>query len=54
MYFSLFGYWSCAGGRGSPKALVDNVLLQIFALGSSKIEVRNLFFFTLWPLTMTN
>ena len=32
-FFSLFGYWVYAGGwggEGSPKGLVDNLLLQIF------------------------
>ena len=37
MFFTLFGYW--AGGGGSPKGSVHNVLMQFFTLGSSKIEV---------------
>ena len=38
MFFTLFGYWPQEGG-GPPKGLVDNLLMQFFTLGSSKIEV---------------
>ena len=38
MFFTLFGYWA-QKGRGSPKGWVHNVLVQLFTLGSSKIEV---------------
>ena len=40
MFFTLFGYWARgAGGGGSPKGLVHNLLMQFFTLDSSKIEV---------------
>ena len=32
-------------GGGSPKGLVHNLLMQVFTLGSSKIEVFETFFF---------
>ena len=44
MFFTLFGYW-VRGGRGSPKGLVHNLLMQLFTLGSSKIEVSETCFF---------
>ena len=37
VFFTLFGYW--AHGGGCPKGLVHNLLMQLFTLGSSKIEV---------------
>ena len=37
VFFTLFGYW--VGGRGSPKGLIHNLLMQFFTLGSSKFEV---------------
>ena len=43
MFFTLFGYW--VGGRGSPKGLVHNLLMQFVTLGSSKIEVFETCFF---------
>ena len=43
MFFTLFGYW--AGGGGSPKGLVHNLLVQLFTLGSFKIEVFETYFF---------
>ena len=43
MFFSLFGYW--VGGGGSPKGLVHNLLMQLFTLDSSKIEVFATYFF---------
>ena len=33
------------GGGGSPKGLVQNLLMQLFTLGSSKIKVLKSFFF---------
>ena len=33
------------GGGGAPKGLVHNLLMQIFTLGSSKIEVFETYFF---------
>ena len=39
VFFTLFGYWVRAGGGGSPKGLVHNLLMQFFTVGSSKIEV---------------
>ena len=44
MFFTLFGYW-VRGGGGGPKGLVHNLLLQFFALGSSKMEVFKSYFF---------
>ena len=41
MFFTLFGFW-VRGGGGSPKGLLHNVLMQIFALGSP--EISNFFF----------
>ena len=38
MFFTLFEC-SVRGGGGVSKGLVDNLLLQFFTLGSSKIEV---------------
>ena len=35
------------GGGGSPKGWVHNLLVQIFSLGSSKMEVFETFFLTL-------
>ena len=45
MFFTLFGYWVLGGGGGSPKGLVDNLLMQFFNLGSSKIEASETYFF---------
>ena len=36
MFFTLFGY---RAGGGSPKGLVHNLLMQLFSLYRSKIEV---------------
>ena len=47
MFFTLFGYCVRAGGGGSPKGLVHNLLMQFFTLGSSKIEVVKTFFLIL-------
>ena len=45
-FFSLFGYWVCAAGwGGSLKGLVGNLLVQIFALGTSKIQASESFFY---------
>ena len=44
MFFTPFGYW-VRGGRGSPKGLVHNLLMQFFTLGSSKMEVFETCFF---------
>ena len=43
MFVILFGYW--AGGGGSPKGLVHNLLMQFFTPGSSKSEVSETYFF---------
>ena len=43
MIFTLFGYW--VGGGGASKGLVHNLLMQLFSLGSSKIEVLETCFF---------
>ena len=48
MFFALFGYWARGGGGGgrvSPKGWVHNLLMQFFALGSSKIEIFETYFF---------
>ena len=39
MFFTIFGNWVCGAGGLSPKGLVHNLLMQLFTLGSSKIEV---------------
>ena len=40
MYFSPYLGIGCGGGGGgAPKGLVHNLLMQIFTLGSSKVEV---------------
>ena len=44
MYFTLFGCWAHGAGA-SPKGLVHNLLMQLFTLGSSKIEVFETYFF---------
>ena len=44
MFFTLFGYLPHGGGD-SPKGLVHNLLMQLFTLGSSKIEVFETCFF---------
>ena len=38
MIFTFLGIRS-RGGGGSPKGLVHNLLMQLFTVGSSKIEV---------------
>ena len=43
MFSALFGYW--VGGRGSPKGLVHNLLMQFFSRDSPKIEVFETGFF---------
>ena len=43
MFFTLFGYW--VGGGRSPKGLVHNLLMQLFTLDSSKMEVFKTCFF---------
>ena len=40
---SPIGRWG--GGGGSPKELVQNLRMQFFTLGSSKIEVFETYFF---------
>ena len=42
--FTLFGYW-VGGGGGSPKGLVHNLLMQLFTLECSKMEVFETCFF---------
>ena len=54
MFFTLFGYWPHGGGGGGgPKGLVHNLLMQLFNLGSSKIDVSKLVFWILSPLKRT-
>ena len=45
MFLTLFGYWAHWGG--SPKGLVQNLLMQFFTLDSSKIEVFEPCFFNI-------
>ena len=46
MFFTLFGYWVGGWGvGGAPKGLVHNLLMQLFTLDSSKIEVFKTCFF---------
>ena len=45
MCFSLYLGIGCARGRGSPKGLVHNVLMQLFTLDSSKTPVFETCFF---------
>ena len=44
MCFSPYLGIGCRGG-GSPKGLVHNLLMQLFTLGGSKIEVFEAYFF---------
>ena len=44
MFFTLFGYWVGRGG-GAFKGLVQNQLMQLFTLDSSKMEVFETCFF---------
>ena len=39
MIFTIFGYWVRGGGGGAPRGLIQNLLMQLFTVGSSKIEV---------------
>ena len=43
MFFTLFGHGHQGGG--SPKGLVDDLLVQFFTLDTSKIEVVESIFF---------
>ena len=43
MFFTLLGISS--GGGGSPKGWVHNLLMQLFTLGNSKIEVFETYFY---------
>ena len=42
--FSSLGAGGGGSPGGSPKGLVDNLLMQFFSLGSSKIEVFETYF----------
>ena len=44
MFFTCFGYWAREGGGGPPKGLVHDLLMQLFTLDSSKIEVFETYF----------
>ena len=44
VFITLFGHW-VRGGGGSPKGLVHNLLMRVFSLYSSKIEVSENHFF---------
>ena len=44
VFFTPFGHWAHRGG-GSPKGLVHNLLMQLFTLGSSKLQVFGTYFF---------
>ena len=43
MFFTEFGY--LGGGWGSPKGLSHNLLVRLFTLSSSKIEIFETYFF---------
>ena len=46
MFFTLFGYYlPGGGGGGARKGRVHNLLMQLFSLGSSKMEVFETCFF---------
>ena len=50
MFFTLFGYWAHVGGRGGGGGVVSqrmstHLLMQLFTLGTSKIEVFDTYFF---------
>ena len=45
MLFSPYLGIGCGGGGGAPKGLVQNLLMQFFTLGNSKIEVFETYFF---------
>ena len=45
VFFTRFGNQVGGGGRGAPKGLVHNLLMQFFTPGSSKIEVFEICFF---------
>ena len=45
LLFTPFGYWVPGGWGGSPKGLLQRLLVKFFPLGSSKFEVSNLFWF---------
>ena len=47
MYFTLFGYYIPGGGGLSLKGLVHNLLMRLFTLGCSKIEVFETYFFAI-------
>ena len=44
MFLTLFGY-QVREGRGAPRGLLHNLLMQFFTLGSSKMEVFETCFF---------
>ena len=46
MFFTLCGYL-LRGGGGYPKGLVHNLLIQVFTVDNSKIEVFETYFFLL-------
>ena len=43
VFFTLFDYY--VQGGGSPKGLVHNLLMQLFTVGSPKVEVLETYFF---------
>ena len=46
VFFTPFGYWPhVGGGGGAPKGLVHNLLMQLFTLDSSKMEIFETCFF---------
>ena len=44
MFFTLFGHSAQGGGGGAPKEFVHNLVMQLFTLDSSKIEVFETYF----------
>ena len=53
MCFSPYLDVECRGGGGAPKGLVNNLLLQLFTMGSSNIEVSENYFLIFRPPKMT-
>ena len=45
MFFTLFGYLLGGGGGGAPKGMVHSLLMQLFTLDNSKMEVFKICFF---------
>ena len=53
IYLVFSPIWVLRYGGGVSKGLVHNLIMQLFTLGSSKIEVFQTFFLILWSPKMT-